>query len=83
LLADEYRKSDPTLSKACQNISVKQRRIKKEDENISHEPQKFKASIENAQKEKVVLEKSLITPRQKRTDYRRSADHFYPYTLKS
>jgi hypothetical protein len=55
---DRYMNRSSEYCKICQDILVKRRRIKKEEDNLARwrrEPGKFKASIEKSENERATL----------------------------
>lgn len=64
-----YTTYDSGYCKICQDIQVKRRRIKKEEENLARwrrEPQRFKASIEKAEAERDALLRTVAELNAKR-----------------
>lgn len=69
LSSDEYLARSNSYCKICEDILVKKRRIKKEEENLSRwmrEPHRFRASIEKSESERAALMRLVADLDQKR-----------------
>jgi len=70
LFHDLWTTSDPGVCRICQDIQVKKRRIKREEENLARwrrEPHKFRASIEKAEADREALLKTVAELNSKRS----------------